>query len=118
MPSNSARGARYKKRSKDWCKKHGHPVLDLELVRVVHTDEGMFPTKRDQMGSDLQYLTRAGVTFLQVKGGGKPTKELLRQAQKEFDEHAFPANVRLELHVWRPGARAPEIIECHKTNVL
>lgn len=118
MASNSDRGARYKKRSKDWCKKHGHPVADMELVRVVRTYEGQFPTKRDQWASDLLYLTSAGAVFLQVKGGGKPTISLVKDAQKKFDDHAFPASVRLEVHVWRPGARKPEIIECHKTNIL
>lgn len=118
MASNSERGARYKKRSKDWCKKNGYPVCDMELVRNVFTDEGIIPTKRDQFASDLQYLTSACAVFLQVKGGGKPTTTLVKEAQKKFDDHAFPANVRLEVHVWRPGARQPEIIECRKTNVL
>ena len=118
MPSNSGRGAHYKKRSKDWCKLHGYPVADMELVRVVHTADGVFPTKRDQWGADLQYLTAAGATMLQVKGGGKPIITLVREAQEKFDQHAFPASVRLEVHIWRPRARAPEIIECQKTNVL
>jgi hypothetical protein len=90
----------------------------MELVRVVHTSEGVFPTKRDQLGSDLLYLTPAGAVFLQVKGGGKPLVSLVKEAQVAFDAHAFPASVRLEVHVWRPRARAPEIIECPIKNRL
>lgn len=118
MASSSDRGARYKKRSKDWCKKLGYPVADMELVRVVRTLNGTFPTKRDQWGADLQYLTAAGATLLQVKGGGKPSITLLKEAQEAFDAHAFPASVRLEVHIWRPRARLPEVLECRKTNVL
>lgn len=116
--SNSSRGAHYKARSKKWAAKHGYPIADMELVRLVHTREGVFPTKRDQWGSDLQYLDPDGVVFLQVKGGGKSTTELTRQAQAAFDEHRFPASCRLELHIWRPRARVPEIIACLKTNLL
>lgn len=119
MPSNSSRGAHYKKRSKDWCKKHGYPCADMELVRIVHTrDGGVFPTKKDQWGADLQYLDTRGAVMLQVKGGGKPTITLVKEAQKKFDDHAFPASVRLEVHVWRPGARQPEVIECQIKNIL
>lgn len=116
--SNSERGARYKKRSKDWCTKHKYPCVDMELVRVVHTVDGVFPVKKDQLASDLMYLTAAHVVFLQVKGGGKSTTELTRQAQDKFDNHSFNASCRLELHIWRSRARAPEIIECRRTNVL
>jgi hypothetical protein len=118
MASNSERGARAKARSKEWCKKHGYPVCDMELVRIVHTLDGKFPTKRDQWGADLQYLQPAGAVMLQVKLGGKPTGTYLKEAQKKFDDHSFPASVRLELHVWRPGARQPEIIECPIKNIL
>lgn len=116
--SNSDRGGRGKKRSKDWCLQHGYPVCDMEINRIVYTLDGIVPSKRDQWASDLLYLTPAGAVFLQVKSGGKKTKALIKEAQTKFDDHAFPANVRLELHIWRQRARAPEIIECHKTNVL
>lgn len=118
MPSNAQRGAAAKARSKKWALRHGYPVADMELVRVVYTPVGPMPKKKDQLGSDLLYLAPDGVVFLQVKGGAKPTATFLRQAQQEFDEHKFPAACRLELHVWRPRARAPEIIACHKTNLL
>ena len=90
----------------------------MELVRVVHTVDGVFPVKKDQLASDLMYLTSDAVVFLQVKGGGKPLAVLTKQAQDKFDDHSFNSSCRLELHVWRPRARAPEIIECRKTNVL
>jgi len=118
MASNSSRGAHYKARSKKWCLKQGYPVAHMELVRVVRTSEGTFPTKRDQWGADLQYLTSAGAVLVQVKGGGKPLVTLVKEAQAAFDAHAFPASVRLEVHVWRPRARAPEIIECTTKNIL
>ena len=118
MSSNAQRGAHYKKRSKDWLEARGYPVATMELQRVVHTRDGIFPTKRDQWGSDWIYLTPDCVVFLQVKGGGRPRASLLKEAQDKFDQHKFPASVMLELHIWRPRARAPEIIECHKTNVL
>lgn len=116
--SNSERGARYKKRSKDWCAKHKYPCVDMELVRVVHTPNGVFPTKKDQLASDLLYLTKKHVVFLQVKGGGRSVAVLTKEAQDKFDNHSYNRSCRLELHIWRPRARAPEIIECRKTNVL
>lgn len=116
--TNSDRGGRGKARSKKWCLERGYPVCDMEVNRIVYTLDGMFPTKRDQWASDLLYLTPDGAVFLQVKSGGKPTITLLKEAQKKFDDHAFPASVRLEVHIWRPRAKQPEIIECHKTNIL
>lgn len=116
--SNAERGARYKKRSREWCEEKGYPVATMEIQRVVHTPSGIFPSKRDQWGSDWIYLTTEGATLLQVKGGGKPRTVLIKEAQDKFDQFSFPKNMRLEVHIWRPRARAPEIIECHKTNVL
>jgi len=116
--SNAERGAHYRKRSKSWCERNGYPVAVMELQRVVHTLNGIFPKKQDQWGSDLLYAVPECVVFLQVKGGGRTRATLLKEAQDKFDEHSFPASCRLELHIWRPRARAPEIIECHKTNVL
>ena len=118
MASNSDKGARGKARSKKWCIDHGYPVCDMELTRVVFTLDGVVPTKRDQWGCDLQYLTSSGAVMLQVKSGGKATITLVKEAQAKFDDHAFPASVRLEVHIWRPRARAPEIIACPIKNVL
>jgi hypothetical protein len=111
MPSSSARGAHYKSRSKKWLLVQGYSVADMELVRVVHTSDGVFPTKRDQWGSDLAYfdLDAGVVVFVQVKGGGKPLVSLQKEAHKAFNEHHFPQHSRQELHVWRRMARAPEI---------
>ena len=104
-------GAHYKGRSKKWLQAQGHSVADMELVRTVHTGNGVFHTKRDQWGSDLAYFDHDTVVFVQVKGGGKPLSTLLREAGKAFAEHRFPNTCRVELHVWRRLARAPEVFE-------
>lgn len=111
MPSNSAKGARWKSRSKKYLQGLGYEVGDLELLRVVYTSRGMVPTKKDQYGSDLiaQRADEDGVLFVQVKGGVKVN---VAKAKREFESHQFARTSRREIHVWRPLARAPEIIRC------
>ena len=110
MASNATRGAYYKARSKRWLQKEGFQVADMELVRTVFTPYGQIYTKRDQFSSDLMYLTKDIVVFVQVKGGMKPLSTLVKDAARSFAKHEFPEHSRQELHVWRPRARKPEVV--------
>lgn len=115
MTSNASRGAAWKARSKRWLERQGHVVFDMEKQYVVYAPNGMVPVKRDQLGADVGYLDlkKNRVVFVQVKGGAKPTSTLLLAARRAFDEYEFPKKAaRLELHVWRPMAREPEVIVC------
>lgn len=111
--SNARTGAHFKARSKQWLQKAGFQVFDMELLRVIYTPMGMVPTKRDQLGADVGYLDIAKdrVALVQVKGGAVPLQALVTSATKTFADYRFPRRaVRLELHVWRRLARAPEVI--------
>ena len=110
MASNASRGAAAKARSKRWIQAQGFEPFDMEIQRVVFTPNGMIPTKRDQLGSDLGYCTEDIVVFVQVKSGARRIAELLREARKAFSKYRFPRHSRQELHVWRPRARQPEVI--------
>lgn len=112
MASNVSRGAAAKARSKKLLLKCGYTVWDMEINRIVYTPNGPVPTKRDQLGADLGAMGDEGVFFVQVKSGGKPTSTLLAEAQKAFDQHRFTNDVRCYLHVWRFGARVPEVLRC------
>ena len=119
MPSNATRGAKWKGRSKRWMEQQPRysAVFDMEINRIVYTPNGMIPTKRDQLGADLGALDlyKNKVVLIQVKGGGKPLKALQADAQRAFDEYEFPKKaVRLELHVWRPFAHDPIVVELTK----
>lgn len=113
MISNAKRGAYWKARSKCYLERQGFDVADMELVRTVFTPAGMMiPTKRDQFGSDLAFLAKDVVVFVQVKGGVKPSKTLIREAKRGFEPYRFPVCSRREVHIWRFRARHPEIVAC------
>lgn len=111
MTNRAQRGAYAKGRSKAWLQSRGCVVFDMEIMRVVFTEHGTVPTKRDQLGADLGYLDMAKqvVVFVQVKGGLAPFATLFSQARRAFGQYRFPKHSRRELHIWRPGASAPEI---------
>ena len=111
MASNAQRGAHYKARSKKWLQQQGYQVGDMELLRIIFTPNGMVPTKRDQWASDLiaQRADEDAVLFVQVKGGKKAS---VAEAKRKFHEHAFARCTRRVIHVWRPYASQPEVIEC------
>lgn len=117
MPSNADAGAKWKARSKRWLQRHNCEVIDLEVVRIIRKGAQTIPVKRDQLGADLGYFTVDGPTtsgdlvLLQVKGGGRPRGTLIAEAAAAFDLHRFPAHTRRELHIWRPFARDPEVID-------
>ena len=110
MASNSSRGAYGKARSKKYLQQQGFQVADMEFVRTVWTPRGPICTKKDQFGSDLQYLTKSIVVFVQVKYGTKPLSTLVKEAARAFANYEFPEHSRQELHVWRPRARKPEVV--------
>ena len=110
MASNASRGAYYKARSKKWIQKQGFQVADMEVLRTVWTPHGPVCTKRDTFGSDLMYMTKAVVVFVQVKGGMKPLSTLVKDAARTFGRYAFAEHCRQELHVWRPRAKQPEVV--------
>ena len=113
MPSNATRGAAAKARSKRWLECQGYTVFDMEKQYVVYTLRGMVPVKRDQLAADVGFLDLPNdrVVLVQVKSGAKSTNILLKAAQRAFSAYAFPKTaVRLELHVWRLRARAPEVL--------
>jgi hypothetical protein len=110
MASNASRGAHYKARSKKYLQRQGFQVADMETLRTIWTVGGPVCVKRDAFGSDLMYLTKEIVVFVQVKGGLKALTTLIKDARRAFDAHAFPVHTRQELHVWRPFSRQPEIV--------
>ena len=115
MPSNASRGAYYKGRSKKFLEAAGYAVFDMEIQRIIYTPDGMLPTKRDQAGADLMFFDLAAgvVVFVQVKGGAsKSIATLTKDAMRAFEKFTFPFHSRRELHVWRPLARAPEVVQC------
>ena len=89
----------------------------MEIVRIIRKGPMLIPVKRDQLGADLAYFETSGqtadgrVVFLQVKGGGRPRATLIAEAAEGFGKHRFPALSRRELHIWRPFAREPEVVD-------
>lgn len=113
MPSTNDRGRRWKARSKQWLERQGYEVAYLEVGRIVFTPDGMIATKKDQFASDLLAM-RSGdtdVLFVQVKGG-KTARAQLAKARREFAKHQFARCARRIVHVWKPLAREPEVVEC------
>ena len=109
MASNASRGAAAKARSKRWLAAQGFTVFDMEIQRVVFTQNGMIPCKRDQLSADIAFMTDDIVVFVQVKSGAKPTTTLVKDARRGFEKYRFPRHSRQEVHIWRPRARQPEV---------
>ena len=111
MPSNAARGAAWKARSRRWLEAHGYVVVDLEIVRNVFTPRGIVSTKRDQLGSDLMGVNVDGYVLVQVKGYTLK-RPSLAPARRAFRAFPLPPATTRCIHVWKLRAREPEIIEC------
>lgn len=113
MPSNVAKGSRWKARSKQWLELQGRTVFHMELHRINYKSDGsMVPTKRDQLGADLGYLDTGVVVFVQVKGGLAPRSALVSAARAGFSNYRWPRFCRREVHIWRPFASEPEVVVC------
>lgn len=111
MPSNAARGASAKARTKRWAAGRGYQVVDLELVRNLYTPRGIIPTKRDQVGSDLLLMDAETIIFVQVKSEAAATGETYPDARRKFAEFRFPPFAQRWVVVWARGAHAPRIID-------
>lgn len=111
MPSNVAKGAYYKARSRKWLMANGYQVADLEIVRWLFTPKGRIPVKRDQFGSDLLAVNESQIVFVQVKGGeaarGNGT---FPEARRVFHQFTFPLSAACWVMAWAPGARMPRIV--------
>lgn len=111
--SNSQRGNYYKARSKRHLEAAGYTVADMELVRNIWTPSGMLPVKKDQWASDLLGKTERELVFVQVKSVAPGRSPDLASARRKFDDAGpWPPSTRRVVHVWRRGARAPEVVEC------
>ena len=112
MPSNAARGARWKARSRRFLEAQGYIVADLEIIRNVWTPIGIMPQKRDQWGSDLiAACGTRGYLWVQVKGFSTK-KPSLAPARRTFAQFPRPPWTKKIIMLWKLGARAPEIVEC------
>ena len=111
MSSAVAKGARYKAKTRRWLEQRGYQVVDLEIVRWVHTPRGRIPIKRDQLGSDLQAVSKAELIFIQVKGGKRGAQNLA-SARREFAKYVFPPFAKLWIIAWPFRAREPRVIDC------
>ncbi len=109
MPSNAARGARYKAKTKKWLEASGYAVAHLEVVHWIFTPKGRMATKRDQFGADLLAMDANGFLFVQVKFGAPDQPKTVAR----FRVYPWPRSrlVRLWLVVWKLRARAPEILD-------
>jgi hypothetical protein len=111
--SSAQKGAYYKARTREWYGARGWQIVDLEIVKWIHsfdkkTGEPIrIPVKRDQMGSDLMVVNKAEIHFLQVK----LNRNNISQGKREFWKHVFPPLARRFVVVWIPRARDPELVE-------
>ena len=106
-PSNVAKGAYYKNRTRKWLAAQGYTVFDLETVRYVQGRDGQrVPVKRDQLGCDLGGVRGDGFVFVQVKFGYANKTAQIRC----WREYTWPiAGVKLWLVRWTKGAHEPEV---------
>ena len=113
MPSNVARGAKWKARSRRWLEGRGYIAVDLEIVRQVYTPNGFFPQKRDQLGCDLLGVASDGSGYLwvQVKGYSV-TRPSLAAAKRLLLSFPRPPATQKCILLWKLRAREPEVIEC------
>lgn len=121
MPSNAARGARAKSRTKKWLEAQGYSVVDLEKVYWVMTPKGRLPIKKDQMGADLlavfsrdgpplSCLPPASHLWVQVKSGQSAAHGTFPAARREFTRYAVPWQDAQVVMAWPPRARQPRIV--------
>src|SRR3990167_1081199 len=111
MPSNAARGAAWKARSRRWLEAHGYVVVDLEIVRNIFTPRGMFSHKRDQLGADLMGVNADGYLWVQVKGY-TVKRPSLAKGRRDFAAFPKPPWTKKVIMLWKLRAREPEIVEC------
>jgi hypothetical protein len=113
VPSNVQRGSYYKARSKRHLERAGYDVADMELVRNIWTPHGVLPSKRDQWASDLLAKNGEELVFVQVKSVAPGRSPDVRVARRKFAAAGpWPPSTRRIAHVWRRGARVPEVVDC------
>jgi len=113
VPSNNARGAYFKKRTRRWLMDRGYQVGALEIVHWIYRPgRPPIPVKRDQFGADLLAVNKVEILFVQVKGGKAAVGGTFPDARRKFAEFTFPPGARRIVIGWPPRARRPRVVEC------
>lgn len=107
--SSAAKGQYWKTRTKKFLEAAGYQVAFMERVLWIQTPTGRVPVKKDQFASDLLAVNRKEIAFVQVKGGATGRSNLAA-ARAAFAQFAFPAGTKQWVVLWKPRARAPEIV--------
>ncbi len=117
MPTNknSARGNRYKVKTRDWFREKGFQVEYLEKLQSIFTKKGMFYKKNDMFGSDGVAMNDKEVIFWNSKVTllmNKGVSNVTSAGWKEFDRFVWPPFVKRWLVIWQPRQKEPLIIQC------
>lgn len=110
MPSNVARGAAWKARTRRLLESQGYVVVELEVVRYVWTPAGRFPQKRDQLGADLLGVSSRGYVWVQVKGYSTK-RPSLAAAKRALLSYPCPPATKKVIVLWKLRGRVPEIVQ-------
>ena len=115
MTSNTAKGNRYKKKTKEWFEKRGYYTVYVETVYSIFTPRGIIYKKRDILGSDGISMKDQEFIFWNSKvtdQGQKGITDMTKKGEDEFSKYPFPDFIKRQLIIWEPRAKNPLIINC------
>lgn len=115
MASTTSRGNYYKKKTKEYFEKLGYTTQITEFMcgRAIPGGRIIY-VKKDVFGSDGISMNGDEVIFWNSKhcstNDPNNIKTQIRKAKKEFGSFPFPKGVSLQIVMWLPRVRKPDII--------
>lgn len=107
MPSTTARGNYYKKKTKEYYESLGYTVQITEFMcgRMVAPGKIIYQ-KRDVFGSDGISMNGTEIIFWNSKATTEDREDgitkMKSEAKVEFEKFPFPAGVKKQAVVWLP----------------
>lgn len=113
--SNTARGNRYKVKTRKWFEAQGYFVEYLEHVQSIFTPRGPIYRKTDCLGSDGLAMNGKEIIFWNSKATENQLEgrvnEMTRDGLAEFAKFPFPPFVKRKLIIWKLRAKEPIVVD-------
>lgn len=115
MPSTTARGNYYKKKTKEWFEKRGYEtqLTEFNCGRMIAPGK-MIYVKKDVFSSDGISMNGKEIIFWNSKHSTSKDSErhVIGYGKEDYKRHNFPPFVKRQLVVWQLRRKEPEIIDC------
>jgi len=115
MTSTNQRGTYYKNKTRDWFNSQGYTTQLCEFVcgrmigpgRIIYQKKDVFASDGISMnGKELIFWNSKHCTSKNSKSSQ------ISSAKKEYAQFPFPKGVKVQIIMWTPRVKQPEVIDC------